>query len=243
MAEVAILDHLKEREAIVCRPSLYYFRRMAMLMALAAGLGLLFLYDGLIGYPVKNHLADLHEVFEPRPVRGPLEVVPEQPERTQARESELTATRDAALAGTSWATYAAARGLGDGEPKRYRPDQIEEQFFFALLMAAVTAGLALFWLSRRNRIFQANDTALVFPNGREVPFAEILEIDLGKWDRGMARLRYSGKKGEERIAKVDDYHYTGTTALLKRALEKNPEIALIGDPRWLDRADPPQVKG
>jgi hypothetical protein len=233
---------MNEREEIVCRASLWYFRRMAMLMALTGGLGLLFLYDGVFGYPAKNHIADLHEIFvkaaagvTPAPLSG-------EKKRSEKRTRELEEARQAAAGGASWAGFAAARMLAEEEPERYSREEIDEQFFFAGLMGVVTAGIGIFWLTRRNRACRGDDVSIMFPGGNRIRYADILEIDLQKWDRGIGRLRYREGDGEERFAKVDDYKYSGTAAILKRALAKNPGIVLEGDPRWLEIAGVPPVR-
>jgi hypothetical protein len=232
---------MTDTEVIVCRASVWYFRRVAMLMALTGVMGLLFLYDGLIGYPKKNHIADLHGVFVNFASGDRIDSHPGT--RSEKRERELDEARKAAREGASWAGFAASRMLAEEVPKRFTPEEIKEQFFFASLMAVVTAGLGIFWILRRNRVFQGGESSLVFPNGKRVRFDEILEINLRKWDRGIAILRYMGSDGEARVAKVDDYKYSGTGAILKRAMVKNPEIALEGDPRWLEVSAIPEARG
>ena len=58
-------------EVTFCRPSTWFFRRIGILIALTGGLGLFFLYDGMIGYPKKNFTVDLYEAFEAAGMQTP----------------------------------------------------------------------------------------------------------------------------------------------------------------------------
>jgi len=221
-------------EILVCPVSKWYLRRLAMLVALTGGLGLYFLYDGSIGYPKKNHLADLHEIFEATSRGEAAGPFPDEGTRSEKQRKELEAARRAARDGASWAGFAAERMLSESAPKRYSEGEIREQFRFAILMALIALAIAAFGASRRKRAFRADAEGISFPDGKRIAYAEMLEIDLRKWDRGVAKVRYSAPEGEERVAKIDDYKYAGTTAILKRARETNPAIGIEGDLRWLE---------
>lgn len=225
---------METTDTIVCRTSPWFFRRMLLLIALTAGLSVFFLYDGLFGYPKKNHLADLHAVFD-EAGKGK---APQSPEAMAGKSSEqrreLEQAIEAARSGATWAGFAAARRLPEKEPKRYTEAEIRGQFHFAIGMFVVALVIGGIAASRRNRAVRADAEAVHLPSGVRIPFEAILRIDLTRWDRGIGRIVHRSESGEERVAKIDDYIHAGSGKVLQRARERNPGIEIEGDSRWIE---------
>ena len=221
-----------ELDEIVCPLSKWYFRRIGMLLALTGGLGLYFLYDGAIGYPKKNHVADLYEAFDA--VSKGRSWEPEDPAAlTEEQKEEIEEARQAAEGGATWAGFAADRLLPEKEPKRYTEADIREQFHFAILMGVICVGLGAFVFARRKKAVRADGEVITLPGGEKIPFLLVRKLDLAKWDRGVAVVTCATESGDEKTVKIDDYKFQGTDAILKRLLEKNESVELAGDRRWL----------
>ncbi len=226
---------MERTDPIVCRTSPWFFKRMLLLMALTGGLSAFFLYDGLFGYPRKNHIADLHGAFE-AVAEGKTTLPPEaMAGKSEERRRELEEAFEAARSGAAWAGFAAARRLPEKEPKRYAESEIREQFHFAAGMFAVTLVIGGVAVARRRRTLRADGEAIHLPSGLRIPFDAIVRIDLQRWDRGIGKVVHRSESGGESVAKIDDYIYAGSGKVLQRARQRNPSIAVEGDPRWLEQ--------
>lgn len=225
---------LMKDELIFCRPSTWFYRRIGILTALTGGLGLFFLYDGMIGYPKKNFTVDFHEAFEEAreastesaPVSGERRYSPEQLE-------ELKKAAAAGREGGTWAGFAAERLLSEKIPERYSEAEIREQFHFAMLMGAVSLGIIVFLLGHRRRSFCYDEKSLHTPSGKIIPFQNVIALDIRRWDRGIGLLTYREEGNGSAALKIDDYKYVGITEILKAICSANGAVEIEGDPRWL----------
>ena len=224
---------MKESDVIVCPVSSWFRHRVLMLVALVAGLGGYFLYDGCFGYPGKNYVADLHDSYEAGRNGGPIPVS-KPSESSKQRREELERAHKAGSEGGTWAAFAADRMLSDKKPKRYTASEIREQFVFASLMGVLALVIGGFGMRAWRKSLRGGADVVVFPNGERVDFSRIQSIDIERWDRGLGFVLYHDSEGRKRKRRVDDYKYQGAARILRQILSKNPNITLEGDPRWLE---------
>jgi len=226
-------------QIIVCPLSRWYYGRVALLIALSAGLGLYFLYDGAIGYPKKNRSVDLYEAFEAAKKGEDWQLQEGSREEVDAEHlAEIEKARQAGRDGVSWAGFAAERRLPEKAPERFTPEQIRQQFHFAIGLGVFALLGGLFVLLVRGRALRCDAASLTLPNGQRIAFSEVVAIDLRKWDKGLGRLTYrDGKNGGsgagEKHARIDDYKFAGSAQIMRRICQENPEVTIEGDRRWL----------
>lgn len=224
-------------EVTFCRPSTWFFRRIGILIALTGGLGLFFLYDGMIGYPKKNFTVDLYEAFEAARVTSSDSGFAYDESAYSAEQlEELKKATVAGREGGTWAGFAADRLLSEKIPERYTEADIREQFHFAILMGVISLGIVGFLLWHRRRSFSYGETSLTTPAGKVISFADVTALDIRRWDRGIGLLSYEEEKELLRL-KIDDYRYDGITEMLKKICAANDLVKIEGDRRWLGFED------
>ena len=214
--------HHKEPETITCHVTAWYYRRMGLLAAMFLGMGLLFFYDGKFGYHKKNVIADKKAWFE--------ETVMKSYDQAKEAGPEAAATwvKDARDRGwivnlnleqPRWDDYAAPHDW-PSDPKKYSPEEIEQQFYWggALILGATIAGLLV--LLNHNKVLVGHLDRMVMPNKTTVKFADVFRVDKRKWDnKGLATVFYrESGTGPERKAVVDDLKFHGADRVLKRLL-------------------------
>ncbi len=220
-----------EDNVVKCPLSSWFYRRVGIAFVVIAGMALYFLYDGAIGYPKKNLAADLHDAF----IAGQSSVaLPETADRgfTEQHVRDMEAAFEAGREGSSWTAFAAGRKLSGKEPKRYTEADISEQFLFAGILGALCVAIAIGLFFYRGRHFRCTPISFTTPDGTEVAFSRVEGIDLRKWDRGIARVRYRDEEGKVRQAKVDDYQFSGAGIILKRLYEQRADLDVRGDRTW-----------
>ncbi|NNE91469.1 MAG: hypothetical protein HKN23_07465 [Verrucomicrobiales bacterium] len=203
----------------------WFVRRIGLMIALVTGLGLYFFYDGWIGYPKKNFNAALFAAFEtgksgdaglPDPSAFHLA------DFSEAQSEALNQAIQSGRKGETWSRFAASRHLAAEEPKILTAKEIRDQFFYGALMGIIAAGLAIYLLRERKKTLSADESGIRFPAGNRLKFAEISQLDLRKWDRGIAFV----KAGATR-AKIDDYKYTGAGEIVNRLQAENPDLDIV----------------
>jgi hypothetical protein len=201
---------------ILCHVTPWYFRRMGMMAAMLAGFGLYFLYDGQVGYPQANRIADkqvwFEEVvlksFDEARVAGKLDVWVEN-----ARNQGWPTGRDGEP--PRWISYAAQQGWPE-KPHRYTPKEIHEQFWWggASLLGALAVGVMI--LMNRSKVLRGDADGFLSPEGIAVKYGDVFRVDKRPWDtKGLAYVWYrSGGQGAERRAVIDDLKYEGAVRVL-----------------------------
>jgi hypothetical protein len=217
---------------IICRVTTWYFRRMGLLAAMLAGMGLYFLYDGRIGYPRDNKMAAEKEWYDREVIGDPKSPADQSYEAARKVGDDFTAewlkmARERGwiinpdLKEPRWADYAAARGWPE-EPKFHSPDKIHEQYYFggAMLLAAAVAGLLV--LKNRNKVLLGYPDHMVMPDGVTVRYDQATCVDKRKWEhKGLAYVHYRAAEGAAtRRATIDDLMYGGAEKVLKRLLSQ-----------------------
>lgn len=213
----------KDPDTITCHVTSWYYRRMGLLAAMFLGMGLFFFYDGKVGYPKKNAVAAKKVWFEET-------VLKSYDDAQSAGEAAVTAwLKDARERGwivnpnlqqPRWDDYAAPHDW-PSDPKKYSPEEIEQQFYWgaAMIVGAAIAGLLV--LLNHNKVLVGHRSDMKMPNGTTVAFADVFKVDKRKWDnKGLATVYYrEGGSGAERKAVVDDLKFHGADRVLKRLLE------------------------
>jgi len=142
-----------------------------MLVALVAGLGLFFLYDGLIGYPKKNFKVDLYEAFEAGRTGASYPGESGSANEFDAEQlKELDKAQSAGRDGATWAGFAAERMMPEKVPERYTKGDIREQFVCAIVMGGLVIVIGVFLLRQRGRVFRYGPDALTTPAGETISF-------------------------------------------------------------------------
>ncbi len=220
---------------ILCHVTPWYFRRMGMMAAMLAGFGLYFLYDGQVGYPKANRIADKQVWFE--------EVVLKSFDEARAADKLELWVENARRQGwptgregepPRWVSYAAQNGWPE-KPHRYTEKEIREQFWWGggSLLGAWAVGIII--LLNRNKVLQGDVDGFRSPEGVIVKHADVFRVDKRPWDtKGLAYVWYrSGGEGPERRAVIDDLKYEGAAWVLDdvlasfrgELLEKVPAVA------------------
>lgn len=216
-----------EEVTIVCPITRWYFRRLGLMAALFAGLGLFFLYDGAIGYPKHNFHADLFDAFDAGRNGVDLEAwFRENPDSGSEKtyHEDIKAAHASGLAGKSWAAFAAGKHLAEAKPERHSQAAIQQQFIFAWVLAALFAGTALVALFQRKRCLKAGADWIETAAGRRIRFSDIESVDFSKWDRGIAMLEVASGEDRNTRIRIDDYKFSGTGRILNRIRQARPEI-------------------
>ncbi len=206
---------------IVCRVTRWYFRRMGMLAGLLLVFGLVFLYDGVRGYPQSVALAQKKEWFK-------TEFLPTFD--TAKKEGRLEQwIEDAKAKGLPtgsdgepprWVSYAAQNGWAE-EPKLYSDREIAEQFWLAYgcMGGAVIVGIVV--LLNRRKVLRGEADHWVTPQGVRINYADVFRVDKRKWEhKGLAYAWYRLKGGAEKCAVIDDLKFGGADQILARLLSR-----------------------
>lgn len=212
----------REPETIACHVTAWYYRRMGLLAAMFLGMGMLFFYDGKIGYPKKNVVAVKKEWFEETVMKGYDAAKAAGPETLQ------TWVKDAkdrgwivnpALDQPRWDDYAAPHDW-PSDPKKYSQEEIDQQFYWGAAMVIGAAVVGALVLLTHNKVFTGHPDHMVMPNGARVAFADVFKVDKRKWDnKGLATVYYrEGGEGQERKAVIDDLKYHGAGRVLDRLM-------------------------
>ena len=174
----------EERRVLeTCRVSPWFHQRMVLVALLICGLSAFFLYDGYLGYPKHNQWVEQYEAFDP------------------------------AVAGKSWAEYAASFHKPAAPPEAHPEAAIAQQKRIGFLGFALLAVLLGWWVRQARKSWALLEgDRLRTPGGQLIQRDQIEEADFSKWDRGLAILSGS----EIGRVKVDDYQYAGIGAVLKR---------------------------
>lgn len=210
-----------EGEAVVCRVTTWYYRRMALAGGMCLVFGLYFLYDWKVGYPKANEIAAKQEWFEK-------ELLPSYEAAKQAgklgewraeAESKGWPTGKGEEA-PKWVPYAAVNGWPE-KPKRFTQKEIDEQWWWGMGMIIISVAVGVAVLVSCRRTLSAGSDHLVTPNGVTIRFEEVYRVDKRKWDnKGLAYLWYRpGGQGSGKKAVIDDLKFGGADEVLRRVLE------------------------
>jgi hypothetical protein len=206
---------------IICRVTPWYFRRMGMMAAMLAVFGLYFIYDGKIGYPKANAIADQKTWFEQVVLKGFDEAKAAGKLETwvaDAKARKWPTGRDGEP--PRWISYAAKNGWPE-KPHRYTDKEIEEQFWWGggTLFASLIAGILI--LLNKNKILRGEEDHLITPDGKKVFYAEAFRVDKRLWDnKGLAYVWHRPAGGGETRVVIDDLKYDGAGRVLDRLMTR-----------------------
>lgn len=206
---------------IICRVTPWYFRRMGMMAAMLAVFGLYFIYDGKIGYPKANAIADQKTWFEQVVLKGFDEAKAAgklEAWVAEAKGRKWPTGRDGEP--PRWISYAAKNGWPE-KPHRYTDKEIEEQFWWGggTLFASLIAGILI--LLNKNKILRGEEDHLITPDGIKVFYAEAFRVDKRLWDnKGLAYVWHRPAGGGETRVVIDDLKYDGAGRVLDRLMTR-----------------------
>jgi hypothetical protein len=200
--------------------SWYFYRRMGPLVAVLLFMGLFFLYDGAIGYPQANAIADKKAWLETEVLKSYDEAKAQGPAQLEAWKQRARATGwPLGKSGEPlpWVSWAAERSLPEN-PRHWSDAEIAQQYGFGgacILAALIVACVAL---SNRGKTVRAESDHWITPHGKKIPFASVVRLDLRKWQRqGLAYAWYrETAHGPLRKAVLDDFKFTHMQAILDR---------------------------
>jgi hypothetical protein len=206
-------------DPILCPVTPWYFKRMSMMAGMIALFGLYFLYDGKVGYPKANEIADkktwfddvVLKTFDEAKAAGKLEAWTES-----AKSQGWPIGRDAEP--PRWISYAAKNGWPE-KPHRYTPEEIQGQFYWGggtLLVGLFVAGLMLI---NKNKVLRAEADHFITPEKKKVFFADAFRIDKRKWDnKALAYVWHKPEGGSASKVVIDDLKYAGAGLVLDRLM-------------------------
>ncbi len=219
---------------IICRVTPWYFRRMGMMALMLAAFGLYFIYDGKVGYPKVNGIADKKTWFE--------DVVLKSFDEAKAAGKLDAWVADAKAKGwpigresepPRWVSYAAKNGWPE-KPHRYTDKEIADQFWWGggTLLVGLAVGLVI--LLNKNKVLRGEVDHLITPDGKKVFYADAYRVDKRLWDnKGLAYVWHRpAPGGKETRAVIDDLKYAGADKVLNGLLArfKGELIEKIADP-------------
>lgn len=205
---------------IVCRVTRWYFRRMGMLAGLFFVFGLVFLYDGVSGYPKSVALAKKKEWFTQEFLTSF-----DEAKRDGKLEQWIADAEAKGLPTGSegepprWVSYAAKNGWEE-DPKLYTDREIAEQFWFGYgcLGGAVIVGLVL--LLNRGKTLRGETDHWISPEGVKIGYSDVFRIDKRKWEhKGLAYAWYRTSAGAEKRAVFDDLKFSEAGRVLDRLMK------------------------
>lgn len=217
--ETAPISPASASEPILCRVTSWYYRRMGMLAGLFLVFGLVFLYDGVWGYPKVVAIAQEKEKFM-KEFLPSFEAAKKEGRMEQWLADAKAKGMPTGVDGDSprWKSYAAKNGWEE-EPKLYSQREIDEQFYYAYgcLAGALIAGFLI--LLNRGKVLRGEADHWVTPEGLQIRYADVFRVDKRKWEhKGLAYAWYRKQGGAEKRAVFDDLKYGGTDKILERLL-------------------------
>jgi hypothetical protein len=231
------MDTIKQEEAqeVVGKLTRWYFMRMLRLFGLFLLIGLYFIYDGKIGYPKANLIADKKDWFETVHLAAYEKAIQENRFESWQKENQMLALPSGTIeAPPSWAKYAAGLNLPE-KPHRYTDKEIQEQFYWGaamLLFSLIPLGM---WWGKRKKEIKILENYWVTPDQQKIMYSEVTQLDMRPWlDKGFARVEYQ-LEGTEKKGKtiIDDLMYTEGEVLLER-LKKQLKGELIEEKEELE---------
>jgi len=219
--ETAPISPASTSEPILCRVTSWYYRRMGMLGGLFLIFGLVFLHDGVRGYPQELAIAQEKEKFmkeflpsfEAAKKEGRL---PQWMEYAKARGMPTGVDGDS----PRWKSYAAKKGWKE-EPKLYSEREIAEQFYYAYGCFAGTLIAGILILLNRSKTLRGEAEYWVSPEGVQIRYADVFRVDKRKWEhKGLAYAWYRTQGGAEKRTVFDDLKYGGAGKVLERLLAR-----------------------
>jgi len=217
--ETALKSPVPASEPIVCRVTSWYYRRMGMLAGLFLVFGLVFLYDGIWGYPAKVVIAQEKEKFM-KEFLPSFEAAKKEGRLAQWMEDAKARGMPTGVDGDSprWKTYAAKKGWEE-EPKLYSQREITEQFYWAYGCFAGALIVGVLILRNRGKTLRGEADHWVTPEGVTVRYADVFRVDKRKWEhKGLAYAWYRPQGGSAKRAVFDDLKYGGADKVLERLL-------------------------
>ena len=208
-------------ETILCRVTPWYFRRMGMLAGLLLLFGLVFLYDGVRGYPQSVALAQKKEWFT-------TEFLPtfDAAKKEGRLEQWLADAKAKGLPTGSegepprWVSYAAQNGWAE-DPKLYSDREIAEQFWFGYGCLAGAGIVGIIVLLNRRKVLRGEADHWMTSSGVTIRYADVFRVDKRKWEhKGLAYAWYRPVGGAEKCAVIDDLKFGGADQILTRLLSR-----------------------
>lgn len=199
-------------ESIVCKPTLWFISRAAVMLLMFGTFAVLFYIDGSTGYRKKNESFYLNKTFQQANtefsrMNSDGSLTAGEWEKFAAKQ-DVQFPADRSLLPTSlqlpmpwpdilrnydkmkplqwnilWREYTKERGLNSSPPEEpYTAQKIHEQWI-VFGICLVLALLAAFFLIRTlGRSISADGEAITTQLGRRVPFSDLKILDLRKWD-------------------------------------------------------------
>jgi hypothetical protein len=231
-------------EPIVCRVTLWYYRRIGLIAGMCVVFGLYFLYDWKMGYPKTNAIAAKQEWFEKEllPSYDVAQKAGKLEEWKRQAEAQGWPTGKAGEP-PKWLHYAAVQGWPE-KPKRFTQKEVDEQWWWGMgtLCVGFAAGGVL--LVNRSKVLRAEADHWVTPEGQKIRFADVVRVDTRKWDgKGLAYVWHQTEAGSRpQRAVIDDLKFGGADRVLLRLLAgfKGELIEKVADPEQSqeDSAEP-----
>jgi hypothetical protein len=207
------------QDAIVCRVTPWYYRRMGLISLMLLGFGLYFLYDGKWGYPAENEKAETKrqmETYDDAHKAGG-ETLKKWMEQAKLRGW----VRDLETP-PNWNEFAAQRGWASATPEMHSPAAIAQQFEFGAVLVAGALVCVTVLLLNRNKTLVSHEDRMIMPDGTTVRFTDVFKVDKRKWgNKALAYVYYREGTGQsEKRAVVDDLKFAGAGRVLDRLLAK-----------------------
>lgn len=179
-------------------------RRMLIMALMLNGFALWFLYDGYINWPAEaQRFEQLTPIVESMVSSGQeldLKHLDKNPEVVRA-----------------WKTYAAQHNLPDKLPKERTDSDLAGQRGIGLVLLGIGLTFVAWVALQHRKSVRAVGDLITGPNGEQVNFSAIVEMDRRKWEKkGIAYAIYEVDGRQKRLC-LDDHKFIGCEAIILEA--------------------------
>ncbi|MEI8036915.1 MAG: hypothetical protein WCJ14_00870 [Verrucomicrobiota bacterium] len=230
---------MHDPQSIVCKPTRWFLFRAMVMLVMFGVFAVLFYLDGSTGYRKKNEVFYLYRAFQQANddfsrLNADGRLTPEAWQK-YARQQEVKLPSDRALLPAAlvvpmpwpailhdyqrmkplqwtllWREFTKERSINAVPPEEpYDARKIKEQWVVCGICLLLAAGASLVLVRTLGRSLAADDSAIITPQGRRVPYSDLKTLDLRKWEtKGLAFLDFDGASGKGRI-RIDGLTYGG----------------------------------
>jgi hypothetical protein len=230
---------MSETSFIVCKPTPWFLIRAAAMLVMFGVFSVLFYKDGSTGYRNKNLGYYMHATFKAaqddfaRMNSGGVLTAEDWKKYAEKQVVQLPEDRSMLPADLKrplpwpevlldyekmkpldwnrlWLAYSGEKEMSSTPPEHpYDARKIREQWVVFWICLALVTGAAFFLLRTMRRSIRADDEGVTGADGRKVRYAEMVRLDLRKWEtKGLAFIEFEGKSGKGRM-RIDGLTYGG----------------------------------
>lgn len=179
-------------------------RRMMIIIAVLAGMGGWFFFDGQVAYPLQNQRAAAYAKLKEQFGNGTAEFE------------------------KAWLELRNEKGWSAKKPEKiYTEGDIRTQLILAGLCLLGAAGVLSHLLRGIPTTTRLEQNVIFLPDGRRIPLSKVRALTKKRWEKqGIADLAYEREDGSMGRFILDDYKYVGAADILAEVEKVLPAEAI-----------------